>query len=98
MKRFINKSERFAQLSLLAVMSILILIVLCTGNANAQSRLKWYRNYQSSVEYPQWKKNQPKFRVEQVKYAVQVSKENEKESESNQKFNRKIERIRQRIK
>lgn len=82
--------------ALLAVLAILFILI--SLELAAQDHMKKYRNFQKSVEWPQWLSSQPKKRIEAVKYAIQVSNENSKESRENERLNRKIEAIRQRIK
>lgn len=92
-----NRSNRSAGI-LIAVMAFII-ILLIQNTTNAQSfNLKAVQKSQYERSFEKWKKDQPKKKIEAVKYAVWASNENYKESKANQKLNRRIERIRQRIK
>ena len=77
---------------------LIFAFVLVSGFASGQSRLKWYRNYQSSVEWNHWINSQPKKRLEAVKSAVKQSKDVRASNNQKARLNRKEDRIRQRIK
>lgn len=98
MKTFLTKIEKKIQLFILALMVILIVLAVANQSYAQTATLRKVRKDQKYYSFNRWRGDQPKARIDQVKYAVEVSKENNKESKSNQRFNRKIERIRQRIK
>jgi len=77
---------------------LIFAFVLISGFASGQSRLKWYRNHQKSVEWNHWINSQPKKRLEAVKAAVKQSKDVYARNKYKARLNRKEDRIRQRIK
>ena len=84
---------------LIAILAGIFILMIKYNTANAQSfNLKAVQKSQYERSFEKWKKDQPKKKIEAVKYAVWASNENYKESKSNQKLNRRIERIRQKIK
>ena len=76
---------------------LIFAFVLITGMANAQSDLKWYRDYQKSVEWDHWLKSQPKKRIEAVKYALKQSKDINSRNKKSANLKKKEDRIRKRI-
>jgi len=77
---------------------LIFAFILISGIANAQARLKWYRDYQASVEWNHWIDSQPKKRIEAVKAAVKQSKYIQSKNNQESRLNKKEDRIRQRIK
>jgi hypothetical protein len=77
---------------------LIFAFILISGIANAQARLKWYRDYQASVEWNHWIDSQPKKRIEAVKAAVKQSKDIQSKNNQKSRLNKKEDRIRQRIK
>jgi len=81
------------------VMTIALLWVLFMPRAQAQStHLKWYRDYQESVEFEGWKKGQPKKRIQEARAAVKQANETSQENRAEARLNRKIKAIKSRIK
>jgi hypothetical protein len=77
----------------------ILLFVIISGIAKAQSdHLKWYKDYQASVEWNHWIESQPKKRIEVVKAAVKQSKDVRARNNQKARLNKKEDRIRQRIK
>lgn len=92
-----NRSNRNAGI-LIAVLAF-IMILLIQNTAEAQKfNYKRVEKEQYERSYEKWRKDQPKKKLEAIKYAVWASNENYKEYKSNEKLNKKINRIRQRIK
>ena len=90
------KTENKIMLIIITIIAIALTPML---SANAQNAtLRKVKKDQEWYSFERWRKDQPKIRIQQVKYAVQVNSENSKESRTNQRLNRKIEAIRQRIK
>ena len=77
---------------------LIFAFILISGIANAQARLKWYRDYQASVEWNHWIDSQPKKRIEAVKAAVKQSNEIYARNKQRSRLHKKEDRIRQRIK
>jgi len=92
-----NRSNRSAGILIAVMTFIMILIFQITANAQ-NPNIKKYEKVQYSYSYEKWSKDQPKKRIEAVKYAVKSNSENSKERKSERRLNAKIERIRQRIK
>lgn len=83
---------------MLIILAIIAIFLICMLKANAQSAtLRKVKQDQEWYSFERWRKDQPKKRVQQVKYAVKVNGENSKEIRKKQRLNRKIEAIRQRI-
>lgn len=93
------KNDRNVLLYVLAIIAIFIISTLIAFDANAQTAtLRKVKQDQEWYSFERWRKDQPKMRVKQVKYAVEVNGENSKEIRKKQRLNRKIEAIRQKIK
>ena len=74
-----------------------LLFILISGIVNGQSRLKWYRDYQASVEWNNWIESHPKKRIEVVKAAVTQSRDISSKKKKSARLRKKEDRIRQRI-
>lgn len=98
MERFLTRIGQKIQMILFVIMSIFLILAVVNEASAQNATLRNVKKDQEWYSFERWRKDQPKVRIQQVKYAVQVSNENSKESRANQRLNRKIEAIRQRIK
>jgi hypothetical protein len=78
---------------------LFILLFLYSISVYSQSKvLRDNKKLQYEMSHEYWKKNQPKFRIENAKFAVKQSKSNSAEKNKQTKLNDKITEIRKRIK
>ena len=93
-----NKSNRTAGIFIVIMTAVFILLIQNTAEAQQSATMRVIKKEQKYYSFDRWRDEQPKVRIQQVKYAVEVSKENNKDSKANQRLNKKIEAIRSRIK
>lgn len=93
-----RESEKAVKLFAAIVLGVsLLIILLTTGTANAQSGLTYHKKLQKERSFETWEKNQPKVRLKAVKNAVEQSKEIKGSNNKLSKLKRKEARIRERI-
>jgi hypothetical protein len=85
------------KIGILAFLLIWIAIVISSGKAKAQSSVRNHAKLQKEMSYETWLKNEPKNRINQVKSAVNQSKDIQKKRNKTAKLVRREEALRAKI-